>query len=190
MALKLSFYGGAGKVTGSNFLVSGEKGRILVDCGIEQGIDFCEECVYGAFPYNVKNIDALIVTHAHLDHVGRIPKLVKEGFRKKIFMTPPTRDLMALILHDSIGILGEDAKRRGTVPLYEKQDVDAPLSLVETLAYRTEKEVAPGLSLHFTLSCRLKKRVSPLFVDCRHFNGKRGVQENWYLLKLSCRKEV
>ncbi|MHB0865728.1 MAG: MBL fold metallo-hydrolase [Minisyncoccota bacterium] len=148
MALRLSFYGGAGKVTGSNFLVEGARGKVLVDCGIEQGADFCEECVYGPFPYDVKAIDALVLTHAHLDHVGRIPKLVRDGFRGKIYMTPPTKDIAELILRDSVGILGQDAERRGTNPLYEEKDVNLTFSLIETLDYHTEKEVAPGLSVY------------------------------------------
>ncbi len=148
MALRLGFYGGAGKVTGSNFLITGAKGRILVDCGIEQGGDFCEECMYGPFPYDVTTIDALIVTHSHLDHVGRIPKLVRDGFRGKIFMTPATRDLAALILLDSSHILAEEAGRLGRLPLYDINDVETAFSLVETLEYHTEKEVAPGLSAY------------------------------------------
>ena len=148
MALRLSFYGGAGKVTGSNFLIEGARGKVLVDCGIEQGGDFVEAHIYGPFPYDVTTIDALVLTHAHLDHVGRIPKLVRDGFRGKIYMTPPTKDLAELILRDSVGILGEEAKRRGTPPLYEEQDVDRTFSLIETLEYHTEKEVAPGLSVY------------------------------------------
>ncbi|MSU74501.1 MBL fold metallo-hydrolase, partial [Candidatus Kaiserbacteria bacterium] len=87
-------------------------------------------------------------THAHLDHVGRIPKLVHDGFRGKIYMTPPTKDLAELILRDSVGILGQEASRRGTLPLYSEQDVDTTFSLIETLEYRTSKEVAPGLSVY------------------------------------------
>ncbi len=135
-------------MTGSNFLIEGDKGKILVDCGIEQGADFAVEEVYGPFPYDVTKIDALVVTHAHLDHVGRIPKLVKDGFKGKIYMTPPTRDLAELILRDSAGILAEDAKRRGKPPLYSDADVAHAFSLVETLDYHTEKEVAPGLSVY------------------------------------------
>jgi len=148
MSLKLSFYGGTGKVTGSNFLIEGARGKILIDCGIEQGADFCEECVYGPFPYDVKTIDALVLTHAHLDHVGRIPKLVRDGFRGKIYMTPPTKDLAELIMRDSVGILGEEAARRGIGALYEEQDVDLTFTLIETLDYHVEKEVAPGLSVY------------------------------------------
>ena len=146
MSLRLSFYGGAGKVTGSNFLIEGARGRVLVDCGIEQGADFCEACVYGPFPYEVKTIDALVLTHAHLDHVGRIPQLVRRGFRGKIFMTPPTKDIAELILRDSLGILRQDAERRGAEPLYEEQDVGAAFALFETLEYHTEKEITPGLT--------------------------------------------
>ena len=154
MSLRLSFYGGAGKVTGSNFLIQNERGKILVDCGLEQGGDFCTEEVYGQFPYDVKEIGALVVTHAHLDHVGRIPKLVRDGFRGEIYMTPPTRDLAELILRDSVGILGEDAMRRGLSPLYEEQDVETTLSLIETLDYHTEKPAcrqagkSSGLSIY------------------------------------------
>ena len=146
--MKLSFYGGAGKVTGSNFLVESEHGKLLVDCGIEQGADVAVEEVYGPFPYDAKAIDALVVTHAHLDHVGRIPKLIKDGFRGKIFMTPPTRDLAILILLDSVGILSQEAARLGREPLYSDADVETAFSLVETLDYHVEKEVAPGLSIY------------------------------------------
>jgi len=148
MSLKLSFYGGAGKVTGSNFLIEGKHGKILVDCGIEQGADFVEEHIYGAFHYDVKSVDALVLTHAHLDHVGRLPKLVRDGFNGKIYMTPPTKDLAELIILDSVGILGEEARRRGVAPLYEVQDVEKTFTQIETLDYHVEKEIAPGLSVY------------------------------------------
>ena len=163
--MKLSFYGGAGKVTGSNFLISGGKGKILVDCGIEQGADFCEECVYGPFPYDAKTIDALVLTHAHLDHVGRIPKLVKDGFRGKIYMTPPTRGLAELILRDSVNILRQAAERRGLAPLYEEQDVETALSLIETLDYHIEKEIAPGLSCYLRHTGHILGSASVRVID-------------------------
>lgn len=148
MSVRLSFYGGAGKVTGSNFLIEGARGKVLVDCGVEQGAHICEECMYGPFPYDVKSIDALVLTHAHLDHVGRIPRLVRDGFRGKIYMTPPTKDLAELILHDSIGIIADEARRHSKEPLYGEQDVYATFALIETLNYHTEKEIAPGLSCY------------------------------------------
>lgn len=165
MSMRLSFYGGAGKVTGSNFLIEGTRGRILVDCGIEQGADFCEADVYGPFPYDVKTIDALVLTHAHLDHVGRIPKLVRSGFHGKIFMTPPTKDMAELILRDSVAILRHDAERRGTEPLYEEQDVAEAFSLIETLDYHTEKEAAPGLSVYLRNSGHILGSASVRITD-------------------------
>ncbi len=145
--LKLTTFGGAGQVTGSNFLIEGPRGKVLVDCGIEQGKDYCESCSFDDFPYDVPSIDALVITHAHLDHVGRAPRLMKYGFKGKVYMTPPTRDLAELILRDSAHILAEDAKHRGLDPLYESHDVDAFLARVETLPYREEREIAPGISL-------------------------------------------
>ncbi len=148
MALRLGFYGGAGKVTGSNFLVESGKAKVLVDCGIEQGADVATEDVYGPFAYDPAGIDALVLTHAHLDHVGRIPKLVRDGFRGKLFMTPPTKDLAELILKDSVTILAEDAERRGLSPLYEEKDVAETFQLIETLEYRKDHEVAPGMTAY------------------------------------------
>ncbi|MDO8624416.1 MAG: MBL fold metallo-hydrolase [bacterium] len=146
--MRLSFYGGAEKVTGSNFLIEQGATKLLVDCGIEQGRDFSEASVYGPFPYDPKEITALVVTHAHLDHVGRIPKLVRDGFRGPIYMTPPTRDLAELILRDSIDILAGEARKRNVPVLYEAKDVDATFSLVETLNYHEEKHIAPELSIY------------------------------------------
>ena len=146
--LRLTPYGGAGTVTGSNFMVETDKAKVLVDCGMEQGADFCEKQMYEKFPYDPSTVDALVLTHAHLDHVGRIPKLVKEGFRGKLYMTAATKDLAELILQDSVGILFEDAKRLGVEPLFTQEDVDATFPLIETLDYHTEKEIAPGISAY------------------------------------------
>jgi len=146
--MRISFYGGAGKVTGSNFLIQNDRSKILVDCGIEQGADFNGSDPSEPFHYDVKTIDALVITHAHLDHIGRIPKLVKDGFIGKIYMTPPTRDLTELILRDSVNIIEEEAARRGVLPLYEEKDVETTLSHIETLDYHKEKEVASGLSCY------------------------------------------
>lgn len=165
MSLQIHFYGGAGKVTGSNFLVEGARGKVLVDCGLEQGADFCEACMYGAFPYTPETIDALVVTHAHLDHVGRIPKLVKDGFRGKIFMTPPTKDLATLILLDAAKILAGEAEHAGVAPLYTAEDVEAAFALIEPLEYHVEKEVAPGLSVYLRNTGHILGSASVRVVD-------------------------
>lgn len=144
--LTLTFSGGAESVTGSNFIVEGERGRLLVDCGIEQGKDACQPCMYERFPYDAATIDALVITHAHLDHVGRAPKLMREGFKGKVYCTEPTRDLMELILRDSARIMAHDASEKGMAPLFVDADVDALLERVQTVTFHTEWEAAPGLS--------------------------------------------
>lgn len=136
-------------MTGSNFLVEGQEGgKVLVDCGLEQGQDFCMPCMYAPFPYDVASIDALVITHAHLDHIGRAPKLIKEGFQGKVYATAATRDLMEVMLHDSVSLLAREAKRYGQAPLYDEQDVAALIARIEPVAYHEEQAVAPGLSLY------------------------------------------
>lgn len=161
-------------MTGSSFLISAGGGsasggegasKILVDCGIEQGKDVSEAEMHAPFPYDPASIDALVVTHAHLDHVGRIPKLVRDGFKGPIYMTPPTKDLAELILRDSAGILRAEAERRGLPPLYEDADVTAAFSHVETLAYHTKKEVAPGLTAYLRTTGHILGSASVQITD-------------------------
>ena len=148
MSLKLTCYGGAETVTGSNFLVEGPKGKILIDCGLEQGKDFAEKETYAPFAYDVPSIDALVITHAHLDHIGRAPKLIKEGFKGKVFMTAATKDLTELMLRDTVDILAQTAHQHGLDLLYTDDDITKFMARVEVLAYHEEKEVAPGLSVY------------------------------------------
>ena len=93
---KLSFYGAAQEVTGSCFLLESESSKILVDCGLFQCPRFCDIRSREPFQFDPREIDALFVTHAHIDHTGRIPKLIKEGFRGKIYSSPATRDLYGI----------------------------------------------------------------------------------------------
>ncbi len=133
-------YGAAEVVTGSCHLLSIEGGpKILIDCGMFQGRE--EDRNYGPFDFDPAEVDYLLVTHAHLDHVGRIPKLVKEGFGGKIYATSATKDLARVILEDSAKIMKEDyethykkAQRRGKekqvpLPLYEESDVEDAYAL-------------------------------------------------------------
>ena len=146
--MKLTFAGGADTVTGSNFLVENTKGRILIDCGLLQGRDFAEKLMYAPFPYDVPSLDALVITHAHLDHIGRCPKLMREGFKGKVYATPATLDLMDVMLYDSVNILTQEATKHGLKPMYDEDDIKAFMRLIVPLPYHTEKEVAPGLSVY------------------------------------------
>lgn len=151
--VKISFFGGTEEVTGSNYLLEtdreGGKTRILVDCGLFQGSRVSEEKNSEPFPYQPSSIDALLVTHAHLDHVGRIPKLVKEGFNGKIYSTYPTKDFAKLMLIDSIGVLSKEAKRDGkNQPIYQEEDVDKAMSLWEAKNYGEIFEIG-GLKILF-----------------------------------------
>ena len=128
---KLSFYGAAQEVTGSCFLLESDKTKVLIDCGMFQGSRFNEKRTRELFPFDPASIDALLLTHAHIDHSGRIPKLVKEGFRGKIYSTPATKELGELMLKDSTGVLGKEAKREGEEILYTETDVDKALELWE-----------------------------------------------------------
>ena len=122
--VKITFYGGAGSVTGANFLLEEEGGlKILLDCGLMQGDRSYDDINYGKFPYDPASIDYLIISHAHVDHIGRIPKLVKEGFRGRILSTPPTREITEIMLVDSLGLLGKEARAAKRELIYDEQDV-------------------------------------------------------------------
>ncbi|MBI1998828.1 MAG: MBL fold metallo-hydrolase [Parcubacteria group bacterium] len=147
MTARLTFYGGAGEVTGSNFLLDAGSFKVLVECGLFQGKMTGENKNYEPFPYDPKEIYALFVTHAHLDHTGRIPKLVKDGFRNSIYSTAPTRDLAELVLRDGVGILEEEAKKTRREPLYTNADIDAALALWKTIEYHEEVSLPDGVSV-------------------------------------------
>ena len=133
--ITITFHGAAGTVTGSNFLLSDGTTRVLVDCGLTQGKDFCDSCNFDDFEYDPAHIDALIITHAHLDHIGRAPKLLRDGFDAPVYMTPPTKDLTAVMLEDSNDILRREAEKLSRPPMYEKEDIEALLDRVETYEY-------------------------------------------------------
>jgi len=151
--MKLHFYGAAQMVTGSNYLLEiktkSKIRRILVDCGMFQGAKHGEDKNYEDFPYDPKKIDAVLVTHAHVDHIGRIPKLYKQGFRNKILVTEPTKDLSKVMLLDSQGLLAREARREKKEPLYSKKDVEGCLSLMEAVKYDQKIELFEGIHFRF-----------------------------------------
>ena len=145
--LKITFYGGAGDVTGSNFMIETtalpKNLRLLLDCGMFQGSRICEARNYEPFAYQPVSVDALFISHPHLDHVGRIPKLVRDGFRGPIYSTPPTRELAEAMLMDSLGVLTKESKHEGKAPFYEEKDVVACMALWKTLEYHETLNLGP-----------------------------------------------
>lgn len=148
--LKLTFAGGAGWVTGANFLLEGEGVKILIDCGLIQGEKIAEYDNWEQFPYDPASIDALIVTHAHEDHLGRIPKLVHDGFKGKIISTPATKDLARIMLADTAHILGssESGRKFHLNEIYSPKIIDKALELWATHEYHEEFTVG-DLKLFF-----------------------------------------
>ena len=133
--MKLTFHGAAKMVTGANYLLEDGKTKILVDCGLFQGSSFCERKNFEPFPYDPKTIDAVLITHAHIDHCGRLPKLVKEGFSGKIFSTPPTKEFAEYLLIDSEHLLAKEAEAKKLKPLYSVDDVEGAIKLWQTIKY-------------------------------------------------------
>ncbi|MDY4033226.1 MAG: MBL fold metallo-hydrolase [Pyramidobacter sp.] len=153
----LKFCGAAKEVTGSNYLLEAGGHRFLVDCGMHQGER--EEANDDPFPYAAGSIDAVLLTHAHIDHSGRIPKLVKEGFRGPVYATLPTIELAEILWDDSVRLMREDAEwqsaknaRRGlppAEPIYGQEEADAAKKLFTPVNYDSRLEILPGVSARF-----------------------------------------
>ncbi len=141
MQSTLHFFGAAGSVTGSHFLLDTGDGKILIDCGLRQGAG--EEHNWDAFPYDPATVSHLLVTHAHLDHIGRIPLLVKNGFRGEIISTKATKALAEPMLMDALEILQHNAKHAGKPELYAEADVVKALGLWRGIGYH-EKVPLPN----------------------------------------------
>lgn len=136
----ISFYGAVRTVTGSNFLLQNksETEKILIDCGFFQEGRSGERKNRDSFPYTPSSIQALFVTHAHIDHLGRIPKLVRDGFRGKIYSTAPTKELGHVMLLDSMRVLQKNAEQNKTEALYNERDVETAMGLWEAIPYHSE----------------------------------------------------
>ncbi len=147
--MKLSFHGATEEVTGSCFLLETEHGNILVDCGMKQGERVCMLRDHDDFTFDPKNLSAVLVTHAHFDHTGRLPELFAKGYTGKVYMTPPTKALSEIILDDSLGIMSENAERCGDVVPYSEEDVREYLRHVVGVNYHTTFEPVPGVSVMF-----------------------------------------
>ena len=154
IAPSLTFHGAAGTVTGSCFEIGFARRRVLVDCGLFQGPRSLEALNFAPFAFDPARIDAVVLTHAHLDHCGLLPRLVAEGFGGPIWCTEATRDLLGIMLPDAARIHEQEAERRNRradradeppiVPLYTEADAEAALALARPVALETQFEVTPG----------------------------------------------
>ena len=156
---QLSFYGATGQVTGSCYLLETQQHRILLDCGMFQGSKETEKQNTIDFPFNPASIDAVVLSHAHLDHCGRLPKLLKDGFKGPVFLTDASFPLLELMLKDAVHLQTRDIewenKRRERSgkelldPLYELNHVEDLLKLRQPIAYNKETIILAGISLSF-----------------------------------------
>ena len=156
--MRVHFHGAAGEVTGSLHEVEAAGRRLLLDCGMIQGGREAGARNLEPFPLDPAAVDALVVSHAHIDHIGRIPLLVRRGFRGPIFAQAATADLMPVMLLDSAALAEADAERANRhrregepprEPLYTRADVQAAMRLVRPLPYATRIEVLPGIDVTF-----------------------------------------
>lgn len=154
----ITFLGAAGTVTGSRSLVEHDGARVLLDCGLFQGTKELRLRNWAPSPVDPKSLDAVVLTHAHIDHAGGLPRLVRDGFRGPVYCTAGTRDLLGLLLPDSARIQEEEAgfaNRRGyskhtpALPLYTEADALAALELVDTFGLERSHLVARGVRLTF-----------------------------------------
>lgn len=141
--MKLTFHGGIGSVTGANYLLESGGTKILIDCGLFQGGHYAERKNFEPFPYDPKGIKAVFITHSHLDHIGRIPKLYKDGFRGSIYSTAACKDFSELLLLDSHHILAREAEREKRPPICEVEDVNEAMKLWKKRDYHELIEEGP-----------------------------------------------
>lgn len=159
--MQIHFLGGVGTVTGSKYLVEAGSRRIMVDCGLFQGYKNLRLLNWKTLPVDPRTIDAVVLTHAHLDHSGYLPVLVRDGFQGRIYATAATRDLCEILLRDSAYLFERDAefanrhqfsKHHPAKPLYTQADAEEAIKRFTTLEFEQNHKVADGIDLNFSHS--------------------------------------
>ena len=144
--IRLTFHGAAQTVTGSKYLLETDTARILIDCGLFQGLKALRQLNWNPLPFSAAAVQNVVLTHAHVDHVGFLPRLVKQGFHGTVYCTPPTVELAPLILYDSAKNQEQDAddantggytKHKPALPLYNSADVDRTVKLLKPIERET-----------------------------------------------------
>ena len=166
--VKITFCGGAGTVTGANFLLEADGKKILVDCGLTQGIKLADDINWDSFPYDPKTIDILFITHAHVDHIGRIPKLVYEGFRGKIYSTKPTKALSLPMLEDTMTILSKNTELH-LDEIYSPENIKLSFSLWQGFEYHEKIKITDNLEVSFMNAGHILGSAMISFI----YNGKK-----------------
>lgn len=158
MNIRVRFLGGAQTVTGSKFLLEFDDFRVLVDCGLFQGIRELRRRNWDPLPAEARKIDAVVITHAHIDHTGYLPKLFKEGYRGPVYCTTATKDLMEIMLLDSAKLQEEEAeyafkkgysKHEKPEPLYTTEDVNVALPYLEGYKYNQRIRISDRIEINY-----------------------------------------
>jgi metallo-beta-lactamase family protein len=179
---RLTFLGAARTVTGSQYLVEAGGSRLLVDCGMFQGEKSLRVRNWGIPEYDPASVGWLVLTHTHIDHIGRLPRLVKQGFRGPIFCTPPTRELAEVLLEDAAHLQQEDAdylNRKGltkhapALPLFDDDDVQAALKLFQPVPLGVARRLSPEFEFQYREAGHLLGAAS---VDLRITEGARATR--------------
>ncbi|MFA6082260.1 MAG: MBL fold metallo-hydrolase [Patescibacteria group bacterium] len=155
--MTIQFLGAAGEVTGSSYFIEDGDTRFLIDCGMFQGSDEAIEKNKARWPFEPSSLDFVLLTHAHFDHCGRLPKLYHDGFRGHIYTTAQTAELADLILADAADLMFHEAKTHHDIPLYTLNEVKALNSMYRPVPYKT--------------STRISDKVSVIFHDAGHILG-------------------
>jgi metallo-beta-lactamase family protein len=181
--MKITLYGAAGDVTGSSYYVQTKQSNILVDCGIFQGSKSAEFKNQKPPPIDYSTLNSILLTHAHLDHTGRLPLLIKQGYSGPIYATPATIEMTSLVLHDTVRVQGHDLARINRKrlrsgksplsPLYGEDEVVRVLKLLQPVPYEKPVEVAPGIMMRCVEAGHILGSVSIELTI--HENGRKKV---------------
>jgi len=159
--MKLTFLGATGTVTGSKYLLNCGSKRILIDCGLFQGLKQLRLKNWDKLSINPKDVDVVVLTHAHIDHTGYLPLFVKNGFSGKVYCSEATRDLCKILLPDSAHLQEEEAEyanKRGfskhhpALPLYTKEDAQRALELLTPVDFEQDIDLGDDLTVRFSPS--------------------------------------